>query len=125
MNHVSFYSIAADIVVLTHFLWIIFLIFGAFWGRRHRLVKTFHLFGMGFAVIIQIFGWYCPLTHLEIWLRRMHNPEIIYSGSFIIHYIEKLIYINISAHVIFILTIVLAIITAWIYLKKPGKKDKV
>ncbi|MBI5195957.1 MAG: DUF2784 domain-containing protein [Nitrospirae bacterium] len=122
---VSFYSIAADIVVLTHFLWIIFLIFGAVWGRKYRPVKIFHLFGMGFAVVIQIFGWYCPLTHLEIRFRRMHNPEMTYSGSFIIHYIEKLVYVNISARTIFILTIVLAIITAWIYLKKPWKKAKI
>jgi hypothetical protein len=125
MNHASFYSFAADIVILTHFLWIIFLIFGALWGRRHRLVKIFHLFGLGFAVIIQIFGWYCPLTHLEIWLRRMHNPEITYSGSFIVHYIEKLVYFNISMKVIFVLTIALIAVSAWIYLKKPGKKVKI
>lgn len=124
MTTPSFYSIAADIVVLTHFLWIIFLIFGAFWGRRHRLVKIFHLSGIGFAVVMQIFGWYCPLTHLEIWLRRMHDPEMTYSGSFIIHYIEKLVYINIPARAIFIMTIFLALITAWIYLKKPEKKSK-
>lgn len=114
-----FYKLAADIIVLIHFLWIVFLIFGAFIGRRYKWVKIFHISGMGFAMLIQIFGWYCPLTHLEIWLRRQHDPSLAYSGSFIINYTEKLVYVNLSMRTIFILTIVLLLMSAWIYLRKP------
>ncbi|MDI6890432.1 MAG: DUF2784 domain-containing protein [Thermodesulfovibrionales bacterium] len=115
-----FYRLAADFVVLIHFLWIVFLTFGAFMGRRYRAVKIFHIAGLGFAITMQIFGWYCPLTHLEIWLRKRHNPSLNYSGSFIIHYVEKLVYIDLSPEIIFVLTLVLISASVYLYLKKGG-----
>jgi len=115
-----FYKIAADGVVLIHFLWILFLIFGVFIGKRLRPVKIFHVAGIGFAVIMQIFGWYCPLTHLELWLRKRQDPSLTYSGSFIIHYVEKLVYIELSPEVIFVLTLMLVGMSAYLYLKKGG-----
>jgi len=112
------YKIFADIVVLIHFLWIIFLITGGFLGRRNRVIKFFHVGGLFFAFIIQIFDWYCPLTHLETWLREKHDPSLSYSGSFIIHYLEKLIYIELSHWIIFILTVLLIIFNAFLYLRR-------
>ncbi|MEW6001801.1 MAG: DUF2784 domain-containing protein [Nitrospirota bacterium] len=110
-----FYRIAADFVVFIHFLWILFLIFGSFVGKKYRSVKIFHIAGLSSAVIMQIFGWYCPLTYLEIWLRRKHDPSLAYGGSFIIHYMEKIIYIELSPKIIFLLTIILVSGSAYIY----------
>jgi len=112
------YKILADAVVLIHFLWIVFLLLGALWGRRNRTVKIFHLSGLAFALIIQIFDWFCPLTHLEVWLRDRHNPGLTYTGSFIIHYVEKIIYIEISPTIILIVTLLLGGLNVWIYLRK-------
>lgn len=109
------YRLAADGVVLVHFLWIVFLIIGAFIGRKYQAVKIFHIIGLCFAVIMQFFGWYCPLTYLEIWLRQKHDPSLSYSGSFIIHYIEKIVYIELSPWIIFILTLILVSISAYLY----------
>lgn len=112
------FNILADIVLVIHFLWIVFLIFGAFLGRRHRALKYVHLGGLGYALIIQVFGWYCPLTHLEFWLRNLRNPLNIAEDSFLIHYIEKIVYLEISRQTIFILTAVLAAFNLLIYLRK-------
>ncbi|MBI5099565.1 MAG: DUF2784 domain-containing protein [Nitrospirae bacterium] len=116
------YRIAADITVLLHLLWILFLIFGAFIGRKYRWVKRVHISAIIFALVIQFFGWYCPFTHLEIWLRRMHDPSQSYSGSFIIHYVEKIVYINLSPKIIIVLTIILAVISLWIYSPRHKKR---
>ncbi len=116
-----FYKITADIVVLLHFLWIIFLMFGAFIGRSYKWVKIFHIGGMGFAVLIQILGWYCPLTYLEVWLRERHDLSESYRGSFIINYVQKLVYIELSGKIIFIATIFLVLMSAGIYLYKPRR----
>ncbi len=116
-----FYRLAADFIVLIHFLWIVFLIFGAFIGKKYLPAKIFHISGLGFAVIIQIFGWYCPLTHLEIWLRQRHDPLLTYHGSFIIHYVEKIVYIQLSPVIIFVLTFILISISMYIYL---GRKER-
>jgi len=112
------YKVLADIVVFVHFLWILFLIFGVFWGMRNQKVKVIHIFALAFAIIIQAFNWYCPLTHLEAWLRAKHDPTLSYTGSFIPYYVEKIVYIELPPASIFVLSIFLGGLSAWLYLKK-------
>jgi hypothetical protein len=114
------YKILADAVVLIHFLWIVFLFLGALWGRKSRIVKIFHLSGLAFAFIIQIFDWYCPLTHLEFWLRSKHAPDLAYAGSFIIYYVERIVYMEISQTIVLLFTILLCGFNALFYLKKKS-----
>ncbi len=112
------FKILADFVVLAHFVWILFLVFGALWGVRNKRIKIVHLSGLIFAIMIQAFGWYCPLTNLEFWLRSKHDPTLAYAGSFIIHYTEKLMYLDLSSSLIFIFTIFLWAFNGWLYLRK-------
>lgn len=112
------YKILADIVVLIHFLWVIFIIFGGFSGRRHKAVKVIHISGICFALLLQIFSWYCPFTYLEIWLRAMHDPAFTYAGSFIIHYLEEIVYIRIDRGILFLLTLCVAALNIWLYFRK-------
>jgi len=112
------YKIIADSVVVIHFLWIAFLIFGAFLGIKNAIARVIHITGLIFAVTIQLFDWYCPLTHLETWLRSKYEPTVSYTGSFIIHYIEKIVYIELSRSLIFILSILLCAINASFYLRR-------
>ncbi len=114
------YRISADVVVLIHFFWILFLLFGGFWGVKHRIVKIFHLSGLILAFILQLTDWYCPLTYLEVWVRSKHSPFLTYTGSFIVHYIEKIVYIEVSRSIILVLTIVLCGLNVWIYFRKSG-----
>jgi hypothetical protein len=116
------YGVFADIVVLIHFLWIIFLIAGAYWGRKFPRVRIVHITGLGFAIVSQVFGWYCPLTHLEVWLREQHDPTQAYPGSFIAYYAEQLVYITVTPKIIFFLTIVLIGINILIYVKAFREK---
>jgi len=114
------YKILADSVVLIHFLWIVFLFLGALWGIKNKVVRTFHLSGLAFAFVIQIFDWYCPLTHLEVWLRSKHTSAFTYTGSFIIHYVEEIVYIELSRTLVFVLTVILCALNTWLYLRKIG-----
>lgn len=115
------YRILADLVVFLHFLWILFLIFGIFLGIRYRLIRIAHISGLAFAVIIQVFGWYCPLTDLEVWLRSKYDPNLFYTGSFIVHYIEKIVYVDVSRGLIFVSSVLLCGINAWFYLRKKKR----
>ncbi len=112
------YKILADIVVFLHFLWVVFLVFGAFLGVRIRFVKILHVAGLVFALILNLFGWYCPLTHIEVWARLRHDPSLAYMGSFIIHYVEELIYVNLPRSSLFILTFLLCGFNVWYYLRR-------
>ena len=112
-----FISIAADTTVILHLLWIVFLIFGALPGRHHKWIKRVHVSGLIFALIIQAAGWYCPLTYIEIWLRNTHDPLTSYSGSFIINYVEKIVYLEIPRSVVFAATVFLIFVNILVYRK--------
>jgi len=112
------YKILADSVVLIHFFWILFLFLGALWGVKNKIVKIFHIVGLVYAFAIQLFDWYCPLTHLEVWLRSKHDPALTYSGSFILYYVEKIVYLELSRFVVLLFTIFLCGFNLWVYLKK-------
>jgi hypothetical protein len=118
------YKILADMVVLVHFLWIVFLFLGALWGTKNKVVRICHLAGLAFAFVIQVFGGYCPLTDLEVWLRSRHDASLTYSGSFIIHYVEQIVYIELSRLLIFVLTLVLCGVNLWLYSKKKRSSLK-
>ncbi len=109
--------VLADVVVVVHLLWVLFLIFGGWWGRTYRPVMLVHVTGLAFAVISQLGGWYCPLTYLESWLRSLQEPAAAYPGSFIAHYAERFVYLEISPSAVFVLTIVLILVQAWLYCK--------
>jgi len=111
------YKILADLTVVLHLAWIVFLFIGAFWGVRHRWVKGFHLFALGFASLIQTLDWYCPLTHLEAFLRSSHNPSMSYAGSFIIYYLEQVVYLQAPPYVIAIGTILLCGVNLLVYFR--------
>lgn len=118
-----FYRVVADITVAVHLLWILFLLFGAVLGVRYRSVRIVHFAGLGFALVLNVFGWYCPLTYLEVWARSRHDPTVGYAGSFIIHYAEELIYVSLPRWSLVVMTVVLAGANAWYYttrLKRQG-----
>ena len=112
------YRLIADAFVLLHFLWILFLIFGAIPGRRRKTVKVIHLCGLLFAVILHSFSLTCPLTYLEIYFTRFADPATAYTGSFIIHYIERLVYVALPPSVLLGITLMLALFNVLIYVRR-------
>ena len=84
-------SIAADLVLVVHFLFILFAIFGGLLTLHHRWVVWLHIPAMGWAAMISFAGWICPLTPLENTLRQAAGEEA-YSGGFINRYIAPVIY---------------------------------
>ena len=109
------YRVLTDITFIIHLGWILFLIAGAYWGRKSLLVMAVHGFGLACSIVMQVFGWYCPLTHLEFWLRERHDAGIAYPVSFITHYAERLIYLNIPPWLVFAVTLALVLVNGLIY----------
>ena len=87
------YELAADLTALTHFAFLLFIIFGALLGRHKRVWRYLHLASMVYGVMIEVFYWYCPLTYLEQHLREEAGAES-FTGGFIAHYLNAVIYIN-------------------------------
>lgn len=116
------YKITTDLVVVIHLAWILFLILGALVGRYVVWIKWLHIGGLAFSLLLQVFSWYCPLTYLEMWLRARHDPELSYTGSFIAYYAERLVYLDVSREVVFVLTCLLIAFSAFLYLfRRPAQ----
>jgi hypothetical protein len=89
---VAVYSVLADLTLLMHLFWIIFLVFGIIFAFRRSKWAWLHLGGLMFSLFINLLGIYCPLTYLENFLRASGGHMRGYGGSFMAHYLELVIY---------------------------------
>jgi hypothetical protein len=60
---------------------------------RWPRVAWIHVPATIWGVLIEFFGWICPLTPLEIALRHRAG-EAAYTGGFIAHYVTSVLYPN-------------------------------
>lgn len=84
-------SLAADLLVLLHLAFIVFVLLGGLLVWRWWRVVFLHLPASVWGVLLEFNGWQCPLTPLEQQL-RVAAGEAGYSGSFIAHYLLPVIY---------------------------------
>jgi len=85
------YHFLADAVLLAHLAFILFVIAGALAVAWRRALLPLHIAAAIYGVVIEISGAACPLTGLEVKLRRMAG-DAGYAGGFIDHYLLPLIY---------------------------------
>ena len=127
------YKILADIIVIVHLVWILFMLVGFilivrgfFRGRffDRWLFRTVHLFGIVYVSLLALMGKYCPLTLWENSLRAKFDPTLTYPGSFLIHYAEKLVYPDVNPLVILIPTTFITVFTVVAFIIRPPKRIK-
>ena len=85
------FRVLADLVVVIHLAFIVFVIFGGLLALRWRRSPWIHVPAATWGAVIEIYGLTCPLTPFENWLRQ-HAGEAAYSGGFIEHYILPIVY---------------------------------
>jgi hypothetical protein len=83
--------LAADAVLAAHLAFVLFVVFGGLLALRRPRVAWLHLPAVAWAALIEFSGWICPLTPLEVALRRGAG-EAGYGGDFVEHYLVALIY---------------------------------
>lgn len=83
--------VLADLVLVAHLAFILFVVGGGLLALRWRRAPLLHLPATLWGVLIELFGWPCPLTPLENALRRAGGAAG-YAGGFIQHYLVPLIY---------------------------------
>lgn len=85
------YRALADLVLVVHLAFVVFVVLGGFLVLRWRWVAWLHVPTAIWGVLIEYAGWICPLTPLENTLRQ-RGGQPGYSGSFIEHYILPVLY---------------------------------
>ncbi len=83
--------ILADLIVIVHFAFVLFMVLGGLLVRRWRWVMWLHLPAVAWGVVVEWTGRTCPLTPLENWLRHL-GEEASYTGGFIEQYVTAMLY---------------------------------
>ncbi len=81
----------ADLLVVVHLAFVLFVVLGGFFAIRWRRVAWAHLPCAAWGALISLTGWVCPLTPLENALRRA-GGEAGYGGGFVAHYLLPVLY---------------------------------
>jgi hypothetical protein len=81
----------ADLIVLVHLAFVLFVVLGGFLVLRWPRVAWAHLPAAAWGALIEFGGWICPLTPLENWLRARAG-EAAYHGGFVEHYVLPVMY---------------------------------
>jgi hypothetical protein len=120
------YALLADAVLVLHFAFVLFVIAGllvtwigyfAGWKFvRNPWFRAAHLLAIAAVVAESLFGVICPLTTWETELRRKAGEDPAYAGSFIQHWVHRVMFFEISErtftliYVVFFVLIVLSLV---------------
>jgi len=85
------HRIAADLVLLAHFLFAAFAVFGGLLLLDNVQWAWLHLPAVLWSSIVNLMGWTCPLTPIEKTLRTRAG-QVGYAGGFIQHYVGRAVY---------------------------------
>jgi hypothetical protein len=85
------YRVLADLVVLAHFGFIVFVLLGGLLAFRWQWIPWLHVPATVWGVFVEFTGGICPLTPLENSLRRA-GGLMEYSQGFVERYIVLVVY---------------------------------
>jgi hypothetical protein len=86
------YGLLLDIIIGFHFLWILFILFGLLTVWFKPKLAYLHAAGLVSSLVLNLMGWYCPLTYAEKYLKVSLQSGHTYGGSFFGHYLIPFIY---------------------------------
>ncbi len=85
------YRLSADLVLVVHVGFVLFVLFGGFLMFRWPRLMWLHLPAVIWGAFVEFSGSVCPLTPLENWLRAQAG-NTTYTGDFIIRYLTVILY---------------------------------
>ena len=85
------YRILADVVLLVHLGFVLFVVLGGWLVLRWRRLAWLHVPAAVWGALLELAGLTCPLTPLENALRQLAG-ERAYAGGFIEHYLVSILY---------------------------------
>lgn len=122
------FLLASDVLLFGHVLFVAFVVFGLAlilagglfnWAWvRNPWFRVAHLAAIGIVVLQSWIGMICPLTSWEMALRE-RGGDATYSGSFIAHWLDSLLYYRAPAWVFALCYTAFAavVIASWFWIR--------
>lgn len=121
------YSSLATSVLFVHALFIVWVVFGALFSRSRPLLRWLHIASLIWGLLTELLPWPCPLTLLENCLEQRAGVAP-YQGGFLLHYMDKLVYPDISATALTVAGVIICAVNLALYgrkawrIRNPGSK---
>jgi hypothetical protein len=129
------FSLAADALLVTHALFVAFVVLGLLLivaGRllcwrwvRNPWFRTLHLLAIGVVVLQSWLGVICPLTIWEMELRQQAG-EPVYGTSFVAYWLEKILYYDAPPWIFAVCysVFLLLVLATWIWVRPRGFRHR-
>lgn len=85
------YALLADLVLVLHATFIVFVVLGGLLVLWRRIFIWLHVPAAAWGILIEFQGWICPLTYLENDLRQAAGGGG-FEGGFVNHYLAPMVY---------------------------------
>ncbi|MEA1890712.1 MAG: DUF2784 domain-containing protein [Pseudomonadota bacterium] len=134
MESSTLFLLLADAILFLHVLLVVFVVFGLvliyvgkarrwFWVRNPWF-RVMHLLVIAMVTIQSWLGVICPLTAIEMALRSRAG-DAIYRGSFITHWLETILYLQLPPWVFTVSYTVLGavVIGSWFWVAPRPFRD--
>jgi len=135
MNDARLYSLIADTILVIHFAFVVFVVFGlvlilvgllARWSWIHnRKFRIAHLVAVGFVVLQTWLGQLCPLTLWENELRRLAGQSG-YKETFVEHWLHEVLFYQAEPWVFTAIYTCFAalVVVAWLLGRRVRKNER-
>jgi hypothetical protein len=108
------YRSLADLVLILHFCFVLFVVFGGLLVLRRRLFLWLHLPALAWGILVECFQLTCPLTQLENQFKHL-GGEQGYQGGFIEFYLSAILYARVTAEFQMMLGVLLILFNLLVY----------
>ena len=122
------YGIGADLVLLLHAGFVLFVMAGALLLLKWRWMVWVHLPAVAWGALIEFTGWICPLTPLEYRLRTLAG-EPAAETDFIGRYLPYLLYpAALTREIQLLLGLLVLVVNValyrWLFFRASGEKPE-
>ena len=118
------YEIAADLILIIHFTFVLFVVFGALLIFVSIKIIFIHIPAVIWGSYIELTNSICPLTYLENWFLHKANLTT-YSEGFIQNYLVPIVYpMNLTKDLQIYLVIALIVLNIIVYVLIINKLKK-
>lgn len=85
----------AFLALLLHAAWLVWILLGWLVTRGRPVLRWLHIGSLGWGIVVSVIPWTCPLTWAENYFQRRAGLQP-YDKSFLEHYVELLVYPDVS-----------------------------
>jgi hypothetical protein len=101
-------------ILSIHLLWILAVVFGAAFTRGRPVWSGLHVASLIWGIVVELAPIACPLTLAEQYFETGAGMQP-FEGSFIMHYLDKLIYPNLPWWVVAVAGTAICVVNLAIY----------